>query len=47
MPIAPHDAALLERFLAPARAATAPGEWDAELAAGRALSEQEAAELLR
>lgn len=47
MPIPQPDAALLERFLAPARAATAPRVWDAELAAGRALSEQQAAELLR
>jgi predicted ATPase len=47
MPIPPPDAALLEQYLAPARAATAPGEWDTELAAGRALSEQQAAELLR
>ena len=37
---------LLERFLAPARAAIAPEEWDAELAAGRALSQQQAAALL-
>ena len=47
MPIAQPDADLLERFLAPARAATAPAVWDAELAAGRALSEQQATELLR
>jgi len=37
---------LLERFLAPARAATAPQEWDAELAVGRALTQQQAATLL-
>jgi tetratricopeptide (TPR) repeat protein len=42
-----HDEALLERFLTPARAATASGAWDAELSAGRALSEQQAATLLR
>jgi hypothetical protein len=47
MPIPEPDAVVLERFLAPARAGTAPGEWDAELTAGRALSEQQAAELLR
>ncbi len=41
------DAALLERFLAPARAALTPDAWEAELAAGRALSEQQAAALLR
>ena len=40
------DAALLERFLAPARAAIAPEEWHAELAAGRALTQQQAATLL-
>jgi hypothetical protein len=40
------DAVKLERFLAPARAAIAPGQWDAELAAGRALSQQQAAALL-
>jgi tetratricopeptide (TPR) repeat protein len=40
------QADLLERFLAPARAAIAPEEWDAELAAGRALSQQQAATLL-
>jgi predicted ATPase/class 3 adenylate cyclase len=40
------DAVELERFLAPARAAIAPGPWDAELAAGRALSQQQAAALL-
>jgi hypothetical protein len=37
---------LLERFLAPARAAIAPEQWDAELAAGRALTQQQAAALL-
>jgi predicted ATPase/class 3 adenylate cyclase len=47
MPIPQPDAALLDRFLAPARAATAPGVWDAELATGRALSQQQAAVLLR
>ena len=36
---------LLEEFLAPARATTAPGEWDAALAAGRALTRQQAAAL--
>ena len=40
------QADLLERFLAPARAAIAREEWDAELAAGRALSQQQAATLL-
>jgi predicted ATPase/class 3 adenylate cyclase len=37
---------LLEEFLAPARAATAPQEWEAALAAGRALTQQQAATLL-
>jgi hypothetical protein len=37
---------LLERFLAPARAMIAPEEWHDELAAGRALSQQQAAMLL-
>ena len=37
---------LLEEFLAPARATTEPGEWDAALAAGRALTQQQAAALL-
>jgi tetratricopeptide (TPR) repeat protein len=37
---------MLERFLAPARATIAPGEWDTALAAGRALSQQQAAMLL-
>jgi hypothetical protein len=36
----------LERFLAPARAVIAPEQWDAELAAGRALTQQQAAALL-
>jgi len=36
----------IERFLAPARATIAPEEWDDELAAGRALSQQQAAMLL-
>jgi hypothetical protein len=36
----------LEEFLAPARAVTEPGEWDAALAAGRALTQQQAAALL-
>jgi predicted ATPase/class 3 adenylate cyclase len=37
---------LLEEFLAPARAAIAPQQWDAALAAGRALTQQQAATLL-
>ena len=45
-PIPAPDAALLERFLAPARATIARDAWDAELAAGRALTQQEAITLL-
>ena len=41
------EQALLDRFLAPAQAAIAPSEWAAELAAGRALTQQQAAALLR
>jgi hypothetical protein len=46
MPIAEHDAKLLEGFLAPARAATDPAEWDAEYGAGRTLGQEQAATLL-
>jgi predicted ATPase/class 3 adenylate cyclase len=45
-PIPKTDATLLERFLAPARATISTEEWDAELAAGRALTQQQAARLL-
>jgi len=46
MPIPEPDAALLERFLDPARA-TVPHEiWNAELAAGRALTQEQAGTLL-
>jgi predicted ATPase/class 3 adenylate cyclase len=38
---------MLERYLAPARATIARQEWDAALAAGRTLSQQQAAALLR
>ena len=37
---------MLEEFLAPARAAVAAEQWDGELAAGRALTQQQAATLL-
>jgi tetratricopeptide (TPR) repeat protein len=37
---------MLEEFLAPVRATIAAEQWDAELAAGRALSQQQAATLL-
>jgi non-specific serine/threonine protein kinase len=46
MPIAEHDAKLLEGFLAPARATMTAAEWDAEYGAGRALSQAQAAALL-
>jgi hypothetical protein len=41
------DEALLEGFLVPAQAATPAGAWDAGLAAGRALTQPQAAALLR
>jgi predicted ATPase/class 3 adenylate cyclase len=37
---------MLEQFVAPARATIAPEQWDAALAAGRALTQQQAATLL-
>ena len=46
IPLKQPDAVELEEFLAPARATLAPGHWDAELAAGRALTQQQAAALL-
>jgi predicted ATPase len=46
MPIAAHDAELLEDFLAPARSAVTRAEWDAEYGGGRALSQEQAATLL-
>ena len=46
IPIKQRDVVVLERFLAPARAALAAEQWDAELAAGRALTQQQAATLL-
>ena len=45
-PVPQPDMAVLERFLAPARATIARQAWDAELAAGRALTQQQAAALL-
>ena len=47
MLITPPEAALFEELLAPARAAVTVQEWDAEVAAGRALPESEALALLR
>ena len=46
MPITEPDAALLERFLAPMRATIPREVWDAELAAGRALTQQQAITLV-
>jgi len=46
MLITQSDAATLEQFLAPARSTVASQAWDAELAAGRTLTEQEAIALL-
>jgi predicted ATPase/class 3 adenylate cyclase len=46
MPRLETEAALLERFLAPARATVPRHEWDAELAVGRALTQQQAITLL-
>jgi hypothetical protein len=45
MPIPVPDAALLERFLAPARAAIARHMRDAAITAGRALTQEQAAAL--
>ncbi len=47
MQMSQTDAVLLEEFLAPARAALAREVWDAELAAGRALTEDQSFALLR
>jgi tetratricopeptide (TPR) repeat protein len=46
IPMPLHEAAVLERYLAPARATFARDAWDAEVAAGAALSQQEAVTLL-
>jgi predicted ATPase len=46
LPQSPQEAAMLEEYLAPARD-TVPGqEWDAELAAGRALTQEQTVTLL-
>ena len=47
MPIAEPDAALLERFLGPARATVTRDEWDAGYRAGRALSQDQTTALLQ
>jgi hypothetical protein len=46
IPVKQSDAVEFERFLAPARATLAAGQWDAALAAGRTLTQQQAAALL-
>jgi tetratricopeptide (TPR) repeat protein len=46
MPISPTDDAVLERFVGPARASVARLVWDAEMAAGRALTRQQAITLV-
>jgi predicted ATPase/class 3 adenylate cyclase len=46
IPMPQPEAAFLERYLAPARATFARDAWDAELAVGAALSQQEAVALL-
>lgn len=47
MLISPQEAAMTDEYRAPARAAVTPQEWQAALAAGRALSQAEALALLR
>jgi hypothetical protein len=47
MPLTQPEAALIDELLTPAYAAVTPQEWDAWLAAGRALSQPEALALLR
>jgi hypothetical protein len=46
MQISDLEAAILEQFLAPARLAVTSRAWEAETAAGRALSQQDALTLL-
>ena len=46
VPLTEPDAALIERFVAPARATVERGAWDAELAAGRALTQEQTVALL-
>ncbi|MGH3150640.1 MAG: adenylate/guanylate cyclase domain-containing protein [Streptosporangiaceae bacterium] len=46
MLLSEQEAAMLEDYIALVRAAVAPGEWEAELTAGRALSQDEALALL-
>ena len=46
MPISQAEAAVLEQFLAPARATVTPQAWEADLAAGCSLTQQQAIALL-
>jgi predicted ATPase/class 3 adenylate cyclase len=46
MPVSQEDADVIEGYLSRVRAATAPGEWEAEQAAGRALTQEQAIALL-
>jgi tetratricopeptide (TPR) repeat protein len=46
MLMSPQEAAMLEEFLVPARSVVPREEWDAAIAAGRALSQEEASTLL-
>jgi predicted ATPase/class 3 adenylate cyclase len=46
MPITEADAVLLEQFLAPAREAVTAPDWEADLAAGTALTQEQALALL-
>ena len=46
MPISEEDAEALEGYLSRVRAVTAPAEWEAELAAGRTLTQEQAVALL-
>ncbi len=46
MPVSPEEAEVIEGYLARVRASIAAEEWDAEMAAGRALSQEQAVRLL-
>jgi hypothetical protein len=46
MPIPQEDVEVLEGYLSRVRTATAPGEWEAELATGRTLTQEQAVALL-
>jgi hypothetical protein len=46
MPISQSDSEVLETFIGPARDSVDQDPWDAQIAAGRALTQQQAAELI-